>query len=63
MPRYNLFDRTMIRLIMTMTGGPTDMATVIDYTPWERMAELATEFARLSSIGDPSPAGRAEPRR
>jgi len=47
-PRYNPFDRTMIRLIMTITGGPSDGTSVIDYTSWPRVAELATEIGRLA---------------
>jgi menaquinone-dependent protoporphyrinogen oxidase len=51
-PRYNLFDKTMIRLIMTMTGGPTDGTSTIDYTSWPRVAELAAEIAELArSVG------------
>ena len=46
-PRYNLFDRTMIRLIMTITGGPTDGTSVIDYTDWDRLAALAVEIGEL----------------
>ena len=46
-PRYNLFDRTMIRLIMTITGGPTDGTSVIDYTDWDRLAALAVEIGDL----------------
>ena len=34
-PNYRYFDRQMIRLIMWMTKGPTDPATVIDYTDWD----------------------------
>ena len=45
-PRYNLFDRTMIRLIMSITGGPTDGTSVIDYTRWDRLPELATRICR-----------------
>jgi menaquinone-dependent protoporphyrinogen oxidase len=33
-PRYQFFDRSMIRLIMKMTGGPTDPTMVVDYTDW-----------------------------
>ncbi len=44
-PRYNLFDRTMIRLIMNITGGPTDGTSVIDYTRWDRLPELAARIA------------------
>ena len=43
-PRYNLFDRTMIRLIMSITGGPTDGTSVIDYTRWDLLPELATRI-------------------
>ena len=43
-PRYNLFDRTMIRVIMHITGGPTDGTSVIDYTPWDRLPALATRI-------------------
>ncbi len=43
-PRYNVFDRTAIRLIMRITGGPTDGTSVIDYTPWDRLPALATRI-------------------
>ena len=33
-PRYNYFDRTLIRLIMWMTKGPTHPQTVIEFTDW-----------------------------
>ena len=46
-PRYNILDRTMIRLIMTITGGPTDATSVIDYTDWPRVAELAIQISGL----------------
>jgi menaquinone-dependent protoporphyrinogen oxidase len=47
-PRYNIFDRTMIRVIMTVTGGPADGKSVIDYTPWTHVAELATQIAEAA---------------
>lgn len=40
-PRYNPFDRTMIRFIMAITGGPADGKCVVDYTPWSQLADLA----------------------
>jgi menaquinone-dependent protoporphyrinogen oxidase len=46
-PRYSWFDRTMIRLIMTITGGPTDPKAIVDYTPWARLETLADEIAAL----------------
>jgi menaquinone-dependent protoporphyrinogen oxidase len=36
-PRYGVFDRFVIRLIMRMTGGPTRPDTVIEYTDWQRV--------------------------
>ena len=47
-PRYNWFDRTAIRLIMTMTGGPTDPDTVVEYTSWPAVEAFAAEVAALS---------------
>ena len=44
-PRYNIFDRVAIQLIMHMTKGPTDKHTVIEYTNWDRVATMAGEFA------------------
>jgi len=46
-PRYNVIDREAIRLIMRMTGGPTDPSTVIEYTDWDRVGEAAAEFAAV----------------
>ena len=36
-PRCTMLDRSMIRLIMWMTGGPTRPDTVIEYTDWQRV--------------------------
>ena len=46
-PRYKWFDRTMIRLIMKMTDGPTDPNTEIEYTNWENVTQFASEFDKL----------------
>jgi len=57
-PRYGRFDRFMIRLIMTMTKGPTDPTLTIEFTDWEQVDGLAAEIARLAGTGDdrrPSP--------
>ena len=40
-PKYSSFDRTMIRLIMWITGGPTDPNTQIEYTDWNRVKNCA----------------------
>ena len=44
-PRYKLWDRLAIRLIMTMTHGPTDPTTVIEYTDWDQVRATADQFA------------------
>jgi len=46
-PVYRWFDRQMIRFIMLLTGGPTDSATDIDYTDWDRIDALAERIAAL----------------
>ncbi|MFA7386871.1 MAG: flavodoxin domain-containing protein, partial [Thiohalobacteraceae bacterium] len=36
-PRYGFIDRSMIRLIMWMTKGPTDPETVVEFTNCQRV--------------------------
>lgn len=36
-PIYNWLDRNIIRLIMRMTKGPTDPATVREFTDWQKV--------------------------
>ncbi|MCK9380939.1 MAG: menaquinone-dependent protoporphyrinogen IX dehydrogenase [Sulfuritalea sp.] len=36
-PKYGFFDRMMIRFIMLMTKGPTDPATVVEFTDWQQV--------------------------
>jgi len=45
---YTPWDRAAIRLIMKITGGPTDPATAVDYTPWDKIAALARRAALLA---------------
>jgi len=40
-PRYGFFDRNMIRLIMWITGGPTDPRSVTDFTDWAQVEVFA----------------------
>lgn len=46
-PRYRWFDRTMIQLIMRMTGGETDTTKEVEYTDWAQVGRFAHEFAHL----------------
>ncbi len=45
-PRYNPFDRFMIKLIMTMTGGETDTSKEVEYTNWEKVTLFANKFSQ-----------------
>ena len=46
-PKYGFWDRNIIRLIMKMTGGPTDMKTSMEFTDWARVAEFGKRFEEL----------------
>ncbi|WP_260261576.1 menaquinone-dependent protoporphyrinogen IX dehydrogenase [Vibrio intestinalis] len=46
-PRYSWFDRTMIKFIMSMTGGETDTSKEVEYTNWEKVTLFANKFKEL----------------
>lgn len=46
-PRYGFLDRSMIRLIMLMTKGPTDPTAVIEFTDWQQVEAFARRIAVL----------------
>lgn len=46
-PRYNWFDRTMIKFIMSMTGGETDTSKEVEYTNWEKVTLFADKFKNM----------------
>jgi menaquinone-dependent protoporphyrinogen oxidase len=50
-PRYNWLDRQMIRLIMKMTGGPTDPQARVEYTSWDAVDRFALAIADLCNAG------------
>lgn len=52
-PRYNVFDRSLIRLIMWMTGGPTDPRTVVEFTDWEAVELFARDLQTLLAGANP----------
>ena len=45
--RYGLFDRYVIRLIMTINKGPTDLHTAHEFTNWEKVDEFAGRIGAL----------------
>ena len=46
-PKYRFFDRMMIRLIMWMTGGPTDPKAVVEYTDWQQVENFGRRIAEM----------------
>jgi menaquinone-dependent protoporphyrinogen oxidase len=45
--RYGWLDRQLIRFIMKLTGGPTDPAVCVDFTPWDVVDDVALKIAAL----------------
>ena len=48
-PRYRFFDSLMIRLIMKLTGGPTDPSGTYEFTDWQQVDAFA---ARIAAHGE-----------
>ncbi len=46
-PRYNFFDRTMIKLIMKLTDGETDTTKEVEYTDWQQVSNFSQQFKAL----------------
>ncbi|MDD3181794.1 MAG: menaquinone-dependent protoporphyrinogen IX dehydrogenase [Alphaproteobacteria bacterium] len=43
--RYRWWEKQMIRVIMKITGGPTNLGANIDFTQWDRVDALAAQIA------------------
>lgn len=48
-PQYVWYQKLMVRLIMTITGGETDTSKEIEYTDWHQVTEFASKIANLSA--------------
>ncbi len=46
-PRYRLFDRLAIRLIMLITRGPTDPRAVVEFTDWDEVEAFGRRVVQL----------------
>jgi menaquinone-dependent protoporphyrinogen oxidase len=46
-PSYNWLDRQIIRLIMMLTGGPTDPRCRVEYTSWKAVDAIADRIAAI----------------
>jgi len=44
-PIYKFWDRQVIRFIMWMTKGPTDLDAVVDFTDWNKVEDFARMVA------------------
>lgn len=47
-PRYGVFDRTIIRIIMWLTNGPTDPTARIEFTDWDAVKRFGGQIAALA---------------
>lgn len=46
-PIYTFWDRQIIRLIMWMTGGPTDPDAVVEFTDWNKVDDFGRLVAEM----------------
>ena len=53
--RYTFMDRHIIRFIMTLTKGPTDLSTKVEFTDWAEVKRFAGQVRALAEP-DPAPA-------
>ena len=46
-PKYSFWDRSIIRLIMWITKGPTDPKTVIEFTNWQQVEAFGRVISEM----------------
>ena len=46
-PRYDFWDRQIIRFIMWITGGPTGRGTVVDFTDWGKVEAFGRRVGEM----------------
>jgi menaquinone-dependent protoporphyrinogen oxidase len=46
-PIYDFWDRQIIRFIMWVTKGPTDLQTVVDFTDWNKVDDFGRTIAEM----------------
>ena len=46
-PEYRFLDKQVIRFIMYLTKGPTDVSKVYEFTDWKKVDTFASEFNEL----------------
>ena len=45
-PSYNIFDKYIIKLIMFITGGPTDTSQSYEFTDWSKVEDFTKELEK-----------------
>ncbi|MEW5755390.1 MAG: menaquinone-dependent protoporphyrinogen IX dehydrogenase [Pseudomonadota bacterium] len=50
-PVYKPLDRAIIRVIMWLTGGPTDPKSVVEFTDWGQVEEFGRRLSRMVVTG------------
>jgi menaquinone-dependent protoporphyrinogen oxidase len=50
-PRYGFMDRHVIRLIMWLTKGPTDLTTCVEFTDWQVVEKFAQRVSHMGLVG------------
>lgn len=46
-PRYGFWDRQVIRFIMFLTRGPTDPASVVEFTDWKQVEDFGQRISAM----------------
>jgi menaquinone-dependent protoporphyrinogen oxidase len=46
-PRYGFWDRQIIRFIMFLTRGPTDPASVVEFTDWKQVEAFGQRISAM----------------
>lgn len=46
-PKYKFFDRSIIRFIMYITKGPTDLKSVTDFTNWQQVRAFGKVISEM----------------
>ena len=60
--KYGLADRWMIRLIMWLTKGPTDLNSAVEFTDWHAVEDFAQSIAQTSQQAPENATDRAFPK-
>ena len=47
-PKYKFRDRLMIRMIMWMTGGPTERNAVVEFTDWKQVEDFGRVIGQMT---------------